>query len=351
VSAGPIANFLFAIFAFWLMFVTRDTALAPMIGDIDPQSIAGQAGLKAGDEIIKIDNRDVTHWQDANLALVRRIGESGFIGFDVKTSQGDLVTRQLPISNWMADQDEPRPFNSLGLTVWRPKVIPQIDQLAPEGRALQSGLNIGDILISANGDTIETWSAWVHLIKESPEKLLAITVQRNDHMVDLWLTPKEKYDEKGNRRGYIGAGVKSQPWPEDMIRHTTLGPIDAVGAGLAKTWDMVTLTLDSVKKMLTGLLSVKNLSGPITIAKVADASIESGLEAFLAFLAYVSISLGVLNLLPIPVLDGGHLLFYIIEAIKGSPVSEKIQTLSFQFGLVFIFGLMALAIFNDIGRL
>lgn len=352
VSAGPIANFLFAIFAFWLMFVTGVTGLAPTLGEIEKGSISDLAGLNKGDEILSIDGHKVANWQDANLALVRRIGETGVIEVEVQPQGSSAnISRKLNINQWMTDEENPNPFKSLGFSIWRPTVIPELGQISEDGRAKEAGLRPGDVLISVDGQVIDDWSNWVKTIQQNPEVTLAIEILRGDERLQVSLTPKEKYDEKGNRQGYIGAGVVAPKWPESMIRHNTLGPIDALGAGLAKTWDMTTLTLESIGKMINGLLSVKNLSGPITIAKVAGASVEGGFEAFLAFLAYLSISLGVLNLLPIPVLDGGHLLFYIIEAIKGSPVPEKVQMIGFQFGMMLILGIMALAIFNDISRL
>ncbi|RZA28427.1 MAG: RIP metalloprotease RseP, partial [Proteobacteria bacterium] len=193
------------------------------------------------------------------------------------------------------------------------------------------------------------WQQVVDLVRQRPDSRIVLRVERDNAQLEVPVNLVSKGE--GKAAGYLGAGVKPVEWPPQMLREVSYGPLDAVVEGARRTWTMSVLTLDSLKKMLFGELSVKNLSGPITIAKVAGASAQSGFGDFLNFLAYLSISLGVLNLLPIPVLDGGHLLFYLIEWVRGRPVSDRVQGWGIQIGISLVVGVMLLALINDLGRL
>ncbi len=356
VAAGPLANFLLAIAAFWLMFVVGVKTVVPIIGNVEPGSPAAQAGLKSGDEVVSISGNPVNSWDEALLGLLAHLGDSGAIEIGVKPDalQGDYQRsdqlKSLPLDNWLAGADRPNPLESLGITPYRPEVPAVIGVLLEGERAVQAGLQVGDKVISANGTLVEDWFAWVALIKESPEQVIRVEVERNGAIVQLDLIPAKRTHE-GSVTGYIGAGAEPVEWPESLKRTISYGAIGAIIPAMKKTWTVTTLTLDSIRKMLSGIVSVKNLSGPITIAKVAGESAKSGLESFLNFLAIISVSLGVLNLLPVPILDGGHLLFYLVEWVKGSPVSDKVQAFGYQIGLGFIAMLMMLALYNDFTRL
>ncbi|MGB0734021.1 MAG: RIP metalloprotease RseP, partial [Pontibacterium sp.] len=216
--------------------------------------------------------------------------------------------------------------------------------------AYRDGLQEGDLVTHVSGQPVDDWTGFVKTIQANANQPLELQVERHGQSVDLQLTPGEK--TVGDQTvGYIGASPEPVSWPEEYQRNVSYNPFDALIKGVEKTYHMIALTLESIWKMLEGVLSVKNLSGPITIAKVAGASAASGIEPFISFLAYLSISLGVLNLLPIPMLDGGHLLYYAIEAITGRPVSEKVQMIGLRIGMALIFSLMALAIVNDVMRL
>ncbi|WP_426141314.1 sigma E protease regulator RseP [Pseudomonas sp. DWP3-1-2] len=351
VIAGPAANFLLAIVFFWALAMLGSQQVRPVIGAVEPGSIAQQAGLSAGQEIVGVDGEPTTGWSAVNLQLVRRLGESGTIELKVR-EQGSTVdsSRQLTLHNWLKGAAEPDPIKSLGIRPWRPALPPVLAELDPKGPAQAAGLKTGDRLLALDGQPLTEWQQVVDRVRERPEAKITVRVERDGTQMDVPLTLAARGEGK-EATGYLGAGVKGIDWPPEMLREVSYGPIAAVGEGARRTWTMSVLTLDSLKKMLFGELSVKNLSGPITIAKVAGASAQSGMGDFLNFLAYLSISLGVLNLLPIPVLDGGHLLFYLIEWARGRPLSEKVQGWGVQIGISLVVGVMLLALVNDLGRL
>jgi|TARA_R110000796_G_scaffold248117_3_gene374431 regulator of sigma E protease len=352
VAAGPIANFLLAIVAFWLVAVIGITTLAPVLGPVEEGSIAERAGLVEGLEVVEVNGVETRSWHDVNLQLIRRLGETGQM--QVMAIDGPGATPQsytLVLNDWLRGADQPDPIAALGLTTWRPEVPPLLGEISPGGAAEASGLRSGDLIVSIEGEPVESWlSQVVPAIQGSPGEPLAVGIERDGQPMTLTVTPQAR-DQNGVTSGFIGAGVAPFEWPEHMVRSIDYNPLVAIPVAAAKTWDMTVLTLDSLKKMLTGLVSAKNLSGPITIAKVAGASAKSGPESFLNFIAYLSISLGVLNLLPIPVLDGGHLVYYTAEWIRGKPLSERIQAWGLQIGLTLIVGVMLFAIYNDISRL
>ena len=351
VAAGPIANFLLAIVAFWLIAVIGITTVAPVTGPIEPGSIAARAGLTEGLEILQVDGTRTPTWHDVNLQLIRRLGETGQLQLQAREGQGTPQSFTLHLNDWLRGADQPDPMAALGLSSWKPAIAPLIDQISPGGAAERAGLHAGDLILSMDGEPVQDWLAdVVPRIQASAGQPLAVLVERSGRQHSLTLQPEVR-EQNGKQIGYIGAGIAAFEWPENMIRSIDYNPLAAVPVAVVKTWDMTVLTLDSLKKMITGLVSAKNLSGPITIAKVAGASAKSGLESFLSFIAYLSISLGVLNLLPIPVLDGGHLVYYIAEWIRGKPLSERIQGWGLQIGLTLIAGVMLFAIYNDISRL
>ena len=346
VAAGPIANFIFAILAYWVMFMSGVTQVKPIIGDVASQSIAQQAGLSAQQEITAIDGKAVSSWSDVNYELIGFIGETGQIPIQLDHS----TERNLSVVRWLADADEPNPLLDLGITPYRPAVAPILDELTPGDPAEQAGLQSGDKIISVNGESISLWHEFVEKVQQSPGEALSLGVERATGTLELTLVPKSRTLGDGRVSGFAGVRVQMPDLPKDLLQVKQLNPLAALWAGVEKTWDMSVMTLQAVGKMIQGLMSVKNLSGPITIAKVASDSAKAGFEAFLSFLAYVSIMLGVINLLPIPVLDGGHLFFYLIEAVKGKPLSETVQAVGMRIGLALLMGVMALAIFNDITR-
>jgi regulator of sigma E protease len=351
VSAGPIANFLLAIFFFWIVAMLGNQQVRPVIGAVESGSLAQQAGLSAGQEIVAIDGEPTSGWSAVNLQLVRRLGESGTVALQVREPGATVDTaRELKLDNWLKGAEEPDPIKSLGIRPWRPALPPVLAELDPSGPAQAAGLRTGDRLLALDDREVQEWQQVVDWVRERPGAKVSLRVERDGAALDVPLTLVARGEGQA-ATGYLGAGVKAVDWPPEMLREVSYGPIAAVGEGAKRTWTMSVLTLDSLRKMLFGELSVKNLSGPITIAKVAGASAQSGMGDFLNFLAYLSISLGVLNLLPIPVLDGGHLLFYLIEWARGRPLSDRVQGWGVQIGISLVVGVMLLALVNDLGRL
>lgn len=351
VIAGPVANFLLAIVFFWVLAMLGSQQVRPVVGGVEPGSIAEKAGLSSGQEIVSVDGEAVSGWAGVNLQLVRRLGESGSIALNVRDQGSDVETpRSLVLNDWLKGAAEPDPIRSLGIRPWRPALPPVLAELDPKGPAQAAGLKTGDRLLALNGEPVDEWQKVVDWVRVHPDTRISVGVERDGARLDVPVDLVTR-GEGTAATGYLGAGVKGVDWPPEMLREVSYGPVAAVAEGARRTWTMSVLTLDSLKKMLFGELSVKNLSGPITIAKVAGASAQSGVGDFLNFLAYLSISLGVLNLLPIPVLDGGHLLFYLIEWARGRPLSEKVQGWGVQIGISLVVGVMLLALVNDLGRL
>ncbi|WP_428556865.1 sigma E protease regulator RseP [Pseudomonas edaphica] len=351
VAAGPIANFLLAMVFFWVLAMMGSQQVRPVIGAVEADSMAAKAGLVAGQEIVSIDGESTTGWGAVNLQLVRRMGESGTINVVVREQDSTAETpRALALDHWLKGADEPDPIKSLGIRPWRPALPPVLAELDPKGPAQAAGLKTGDRLLALDGQALGDWQQVVDLVRVRPDTKIVLKVERDGAQIDVPVTLAVRGEAKA-AGGYLGAGVKGVDWPPSMVREVSFGPLAAIGEGAKRTWTMSVLTLESLKKMLFGELSVKNLSGPITIAKVAGASAQSGVADFLNFLAYLSISLGVLNLLPIPVLDGGHLLFYLVEWVRGRPLSDRVQGWGIQIGISLVVGVMLLALVNDLGRL
>ncbi|WP_025855131.1 sigma E protease regulator RseP [Pseudomonas sp. CHM02] len=351
VAAGPIANFLLAMVFFWVLAMLGSQQVRPVIGAVESDSIAAKAGLLAGQEIVSIDGEPTTGWGAVNLQLVRRLGESGTVNVVVREQDSTTETpRELALDHWLKGADEPDPIKSLGIRPWRPALPPVLAELDPKGPAQAAGLKTGDRLLALDGQALGDWQQVVDLVRVRPDTKIVLKVERDGAQIDVPVTLSVRGEAKA-AGGYLGAGVKGVDWPPSMVREVSFGPLAAIGEGAKRTWTMSVLTLESLKKMLFGELSVKNLSGPITIAKVAGASAQSGVADFLNFLAYLSISLGVLNLLPIPVLDGGHLLFYLVEWARGRPLSDRVQGWGIQIGISLVVGVMLLALVNDLGRL
>jgi len=351
VAAGPIANFLLAMVFFWFLAMLGSEQIRPVIGAVEADSMAAKAGLVAGQEIVSIDGEPTTGWGAVNLQLVRRLGESGTVKVVVREQDSSAETpRELALDHWLKGADEPDPIKSLGIRPWRPALPPVLAELDPKGPAQAAGLKTGDRLLALDGQALGDWQQVVDLVRVRPDTKIVLKVERDGAQIDVPVTLAVRGEAKA-AGGYLGAGVKSPEWPPSMMREVSFGPLAAIGEGAKRTWTMSVLTLESLKKMLFGELSVKNLSGPITIAKVAGASAQSGVADFLNFLAYLSISLGVLNLLPIPVLDGGHLLFYLVEWVRGRPLSDRVQGWGIQIGISLVVGVMLLALVNDLGRL
>ena len=355
VAAGPIANFLLAIFIYWLINISYGiNGIAPVINGISENSSADRAGLQVGDEIIAVDSEETIIWQQVSLQMLNRLGETGELvvtvnPYDSSTSR-DIT---IPIQAWLRSDVEPDPVTDLGIV--RFELPARIAEVVTGGRAERDGLRAGDEIISVNGESILGWSHWVAVIRSNPELALDVIVKRGESEAGLEIRPELVRLSNGTAIGRIGASVQETALSEildsEMQRHISFNAFTAIQPALQETWDNSVFVLDSIRKMVVGLISVRNINGPITIAQVAGETASYGLEVYLGFLALLSICLGVFNLLPIPVLDGGHLFYYTVEAIMGRPVPERVQTWGLQLGLSLIFGIMILAIYNDVNRL
>mgnify|MGYP001472668664 FL=1 len=354
-AAGPIANFLLAIFIYWLINISYGiNGIAPVINGISENSSADRAGLQVGDEIIAVDSEETIIWQQVSLQMLNRLGETGELvvtvnPYDSSTSR-DIT---IPIQAWLRSDVEPDPVTDLGIV--RLEIPARIAEVVTGGRAERDGLRAGDEIISVNGESILGWSHWVAVIRSNPELALDVIVKRGESEAGLEIRPELVRLSNGTAIGRIGASVQETALSEildsEMQRHISFNAFTAIQPALQETWNNSVFVLDSIKKMVIGLISVRNINGPITIAQVAGETASYGLEVYLGFLALLSICLGVFNLLPIPVLDGGHLFYYTVEAIMGRPVPERVQTWGLQLGLSLIFGIMILAIYNDVNRL
>lgn len=350
VFAGPAFNFIFAILAYAIVFMVGIDGLKPVVGKVAPDSIAARAGFAAGDEIVAVDGEPNQTWDQHRLYLYERAIDGESVRMTVKTPPGELIERELDLSGLRArDVDEGLLERSIGLFGYMPELAPVLGEIEADSPAANAELKSGDRVLAVNGAAVATWAELVGKIQAAPKQVLTLEVERGAERLAVKVVPAA-HEQGGRTVGRIGAGPQLPELPPEWRAHLRLGPLDAMAKGVADTWSMSVLMLKMLWKMLTLEVSTKNISGPITIAQYAGFSVQIGLDRFLMFLAVVSISLGVLNLLPIPILDGGHLLFYAIEGIKGSPVSERMLGLGQRFGMAVLLSLMVLAFYNDFVR-
>ena len=351
VSAGPIANFLLAIVAFWLINLGGISGVIPVVDRVELDSIAANAGLKPGYQILAIDGVETPTRRALSMELFSKLGETAPVDVLVKYLDSNVAENYtLSLDRWMSGVEEPDPIDGLGIELYRPKAQSIIGKVVEDTPAESAGLAAGDILLEADGVVISDWEQWVDYVRSRYEQPIALGYEREGQRRSTIITPR-KIEHEGKFIGQVGVWAQPPEWPKEYLTEETYNPVAAMGMAISQTWDISVFTLVALKKMIVGDISAKNLSGPITIAKVAGESASYGIRPYLNLLAMLSISLGVLNLLPVPVLDGGHLLYYIAELIKGSPVSERVQEVGFQFGLLLIVSVMMLAFYNDVMRL
>lgn len=355
VAAGPGANLLLAFVIFWLVNVSFGiTGVAPVVQEVRGDSPAQFAGLTAGDRILAVDGRETATWQEVNMQLLGRIGESGALNLRVAPASGVAGKDvNIPIESWLGDSAEPRPIADLGIVEWL--IPPRIGLVETGAPAAAGGLREDDLVLAVNDEPVGDWSEWVDRIRASPELDLRVVVERAGANVELLLRPESSVGEDGATYGRIGAGVASvRPLdllPAESLLEFRYGPLEAVAPALRETWEMSLFVLGSIQKMILGLISVEHISGPITIAQVAGETATIGLDTYLGFLALLSISIAILNLLPIPMLDGGHLFFFLVEAVIRRPLPEAVQAWSLRLGMAMVLGIMVLAFYNDFNRL
>ena len=350
VVAGPLFNFLFAVLAYAAVFMVGIDGIAPIVGKVVPGSIAAQAGFHKGDVLLRLDDKNVVSWDQRRLYLFAQALSRSSVRVEVRDAKGVIHTRVLDLSKVPLDKiDAGLLERGLGLYGYIPEILPVIGALE-EGPASRAGMQVGDRIVDINGQPVKTWNDVVAGISPNPGKPLRITVERAGKRLQFEVTPAA-VDRNGETVGQIKIRPSYAQLPPELKVRVRYGFFGALREGAVSTWTMSILTIKMLFKMLELEVSTKNISGPITIAQYAGHSAKIGLDRFVLFLAVVSISLGVLNLLPIPVLDGGHLFYYIIEAIKGSPVSDRVMIWGQQFGILVLIGLMMLAFYNDFTRI
>jgi len=351
VAAGPLFNLMLAVLFFWIVLFIGETGLRPIIGHVETGTLAAEAGLLEGEEIVAVDQKNTATWSEV-IESIFSAAMTGRESVDVTVKNIDEQQHSRLINLPEELRSEPdKLYDKLGFKPWMPQLRPVVGRVLEGMPAADAGLQSGDLIVSANGEPINTWLQWVDYVQNSPGRVIDLTIERQGVQLSLEITP-QKVVEKDEVVGKIGAAAEI---PEDLMAslqvRNDLPLWPALTGAVSRTVFFSTATLKMMGQMIVGNASVKNLSGPISIAQFAGLSAERGFVEFLSFLAKVSISLGVLNLLPIPVLDGGHLLFFAIEAIKGSPVSEKFQVVLQQVGILLLLSLMVLALFLDLERL
>ncbi|NNN54810.1 sigma E protease regulator RseP [Vibrio sp. 1-2 (7-a)] len=352
VAAGPIFNFLFAIFAYWLVFLIGIPAVKPVIGEVTPNSIVAEAGIESGMELKSISGIKTSDWESVNMGLISHIGDDLMtVTLTSANEVGSEVTKTLDLREWEFDPETQSAMQSLGFAPYTPEVYRVIEQVSQGGAAEKAGVLPGDEIVAIDEQRVTEWKQVVEAVRSNPDTPIELTVLRQGYEQTLTLTPGSR--ELANKEvvGFAGIAPKVAEWPESYRFDLQFGVFESVGKAVDKTGQVIGLTISMLKKLIVGDVGLNNLSGPISIAKGAGATADYGLVYFLGFLALISVNLGIINLVPLPMLDGGHLLFFAIEAVIRRPVPERVQEMGFRIGGAIIFSLMALALFNDFTRL
>ncbi|MGL4474920.1 MAG: sigma E protease regulator RseP [Shewanella sp.] len=354
VVAGPLANFLFAILALYVMYLIGVPALKPVVTAVDATKPAAVMQINAPQQILAVSGQAVKNWEDVNLALVGLIGSDEITittaPLDRASTSITTDTYRLDTRAWQFNPEKESAISAIGFVGYRPQILPIIADFSDGSAAKLAGMQLGDEIIAINGVAYQDWPSLVELIQQSADQRLSLTVKRSGEQLTLDVLPKSQ-ELAGKTVGMIGIIPTSEAIADNMRIEQKYGIVDAVGVALDKTWQLTHVSVKMIGKLLTGDVSVKNLSGPISIAQGAGNSAQYGLVHFLGFLALISVSLGIMNLLPLPVLDGGHLMYYLVELVTGRPVSERVQEIGFRFGAAMLFILMSVALFNDFARL
>ncbi|MCA1179844.1 MULTISPECIES: sigma E protease regulator RseP [unclassified Pantoea] len=349
IAAGPIANFIFAVFAYWVVFIHGVPGVRPVVGEILNGSVAAEAQITSGMELKAVDGIETPDWDAVRMALIGKIGDSNATLTVSQFGEEATQQKQLDLREWQFEPDKQDPVVALGIRPRGPQIETTLAEVQANSPASVAGLQAGDRIVKVDGQPLTQWQAFAAQVRDNPRKNMALDVERNGEQVALTLTPEAK---PGNEaEGFAGVIPRVIPLPDEYKTVRQYGPFAAIGEASVKTWQLMKLTVSMLGKLITGDVKLNNLSGPISIAQGAGLSAEYGVIYYLMFLALISVNLGIINLFPLPVLDGGHLLFLAIEKIKGGPVSERVQDFSYRIGSILLVLLMGLALFNDFSRL
>jgi regulator of sigma E protease len=346
VAAGPVANFVLAIAVYWAVFLHGVPGMKPVLGAALPATPAAQAGFAAGETILRIGDQPVQTWEDVRWALLEQAVDKGSVTLEVRNEKEQIAFRRLDLSALSAEDLDGDFLVKIGLTRFSPAIIGEVPESTPGARA---GLQRGDEVLAADGKPIGSWEELVAAVQPSAGKSLVLGIRRGNQTLEVTVVP-DAVQEGDRTIGRIGIRPDVAALEKQLVQ-VRYGPLAALGHAAGKTWELSIFSLRMLGKMITGDVSPRNLSGPLTIADYAGQSAQMGWLYYLRFIALISISLAVLNLLPVPVLDGGHLMYYIVEIIKGRPVSERALEIGQRIGMVVLFSLMAFALYNDIHRL
>ncbi|AIR87340.1 sigma E protease regulator RseP [Pantoea sp. JGM49] len=349
IAAGPIANFIFAVFAYWVVFIHGVPGVRPVVGEILNGSVAAEAQITSGMELKAVDGIETPDWDAVRMALIGKIGDSSTTLTVSQFGEDATQQKQVDLREWQFEPDKQDPVVALGIRPRGPQIETTLAEVQANSPASAAGLQAGDRIVKVDGQPLTQWQAFAAQVRDNPRKNMALDVERNGELVALTLTPEAK---PGNEaEGFAGVIPRVIPLPDEYKTVRQYGPFAAIGEASVKTWQLMKLTVSMLGKLITGDVKLNNLSGPISIAQGAGLSAEYGVIYYLMFLALISVNLGIINLFPLPVLDGGHLLFLAIEKIKGGPVSERVQDFSYRIGSILLVLLMGLALFNDFSRL
>lgn len=351
VLAGPLTNFICAFLIYWLIFTLGVVTIKPVIGSIAPHSIAADAGLKPMQEITSIDQQQVKTWTNVLFKILAHTGSQDRMILDVKDfKNNETSTHTLHLDTWKMDNLNPDPLVSLGITPYEPPIKLEIGYIRPDSPAAKSGLKLGDKLIDINNQKIKDWIDIQTQIQSHPDQVLSFTIIRNNKKMTIPVTIGNQHDMLWRKTGLLGIGPEFK-MPDEMLQRIQYNPLEAIPKAVSETYDFAKFNLLLFGKMITGKLSLKSIGGPITIFDTAGDSLNYGFLPFIGFLAFLSVSLGVINLFPIPGLDGGHLFLQLIEAITRQKIPEHMMSILFRLGFLFLMLVMIQALVNDVLRL
>ncbi|CAN5369485.1 RIP metalloprotease RseP [soil metagenome] len=352
VCAGPLFNLLFAFLVYWLIFVIGQSVAVPIIGSVKTASIASKAKLSAGDEIVAVDGVSTRSWPAISFALLEHLGEQVKLQIDVKKQHSDESRAYiLDLGAWSNDNKILNPLESLGIVPYHPPLPTVIGAVVANGPAARVGILAEDRILAVDGKTVSHWEELVNIIQKNPKKRVNLEVLRQNNHLNIGVIPELHESETNKKTGFLGIQSKPPIWPAELLRNEQFSVLGAWSPAFIETWKMTKFSVAMLGKLITGKIATTNMSGPVGIASTAGLSISLGWTAYLSFLALLSINLAILNMLPIPLLDGSHLVYYLIEFVTGKPVSNEVQNLGAWVGMILLAGLMLIAFFNDVSRL